>query len=55
MIEKLISGEIDNEESLNLGRVFETSFLIGHSLRSGMSLKFNCHYSFTQKNYKYHL
>ena len=49
------SEENDNEESLNLGRVFETSFLIRHSLMSGMSLKFNCHYSFTQKNYKYDL
>ena len=37
------SGESDNEESLNLGRVFETSnentFLIGHLSRFGRSVK----------------
>ena len=39
------SEESDNEESLNLGRVFETSnarlFLIGHSSKFGRSVKFN--------------
>ena len=39
------SEESDNEESLNLGRVFEisneNSFLIGHSSRFGKSVKFN--------------
>ena len=42
------SKESDNEESLNLGRVFETSdensFLIGNSSRFGRSVKFNRHY-----------
>ena len=39
------SEECDNEELLNLGRVFETSntnlFLMGHSSRFGRSVKFN--------------
>ena len=39
------SEESDNEESLNLGRVFEisneNSFLTGHSSRFGRSVKFN--------------
>ena len=39
------SKESDNKESLNLGRVFETSnqnmFLIGHSSSLGGNVKFN--------------
>ena len=39
------SKESDNKESLNLGRVFETSnqnmFLIGHSSSFGGNVKFN--------------
>lgn len=42
------SEKSDNEESLNLVRVFETSnensFLIGYSSRCGRSVKFNRHY-----------
>ena len=44
----VVSKESDNEESLNLGRVFEASnenwFLIGHLLRFGRSVKFNRRY-----------
>ena len=42
------SEESDNEESLNLGRVFEKSnentFLIGHSSRFGRSVKLHRRY-----------
>ena len=42
------SKKSDDEESLNLGRVFETSnenaFLIGHSSRFGRGVEFNRRY-----------
>ena len=43
--------ESDNKQSLNLGRVFETSnentFSMGHSLRFGRSVEFNRRYFYT--------